>query len=340
MMWVVVCLIILLGVRLLMPALISFLHTKAVLDMPNARSSHSIPTPRGGGWLALGIPLIALVLFLITLPFAAAIKISLGTLAASLCVLMIVSGFDDKWSLTPCVRLLVHFVASVAIVMTLPDSVRVFPDMPLLFEQIVLVLGCVWMINLTNFVDGINGITAVNGLSLALGLAIAACLMPVYPSLNVLLLSAALIAGGLGGFLYWNAPNARIFMGDVGSVPLGLWQAYALIFFASIFGVIPALLLCLYPLTDATFTLFKRALQRQKIWEAHRSHFYQQAVQNGRTHIRTSKLIFGFNLFCLFLMTVSVLYPVLEYACVGIAAFALVILMREFARPLSVETSK
>ncbi len=333
MIWLFITATILIGVRLLMPVLIAFLQRKAVLDMPNARSSHSIPTPRGAGWLAMGLPIAVLLAYTPVLPLAPALQLSLGALGLALLFLLVVSGLDDRLSLTPLLRLLAHTAAAALVVFTLPDSVRVFPDLPFIAEKIILLLGTIWMINLTNFIDGINGITAANGLAIAGGVAMAACLLPAHPSLIVLLLSASLIAGGLGGFLYWNVPDARIFLGDSGSIPLGLWQAYVLIFVSAIFGLVPALLMCLYPLLDATFTLFKRALKREKIWQAHRSHFYQQAVQNGRTHARTSKLIFGFNVMCLFLACVSILYPSLEYGCLAIALISFVLFVRNFTKP-------
>lgn len=338
MIWIVTAMVVGLGVHLLMPRLIAYLERKAVLDMPNARSSHSVPTPRGGGWLAMGLPLVALILFTAFSPLAAPLQLSLAALGAALILLMVISGLDDKISLSPRQRLIAHVTAAALIVLTLPESVRVFPALPLPAEQGVLILGTVWMINLTNFIDGINGITAANALSLALGLAMAACLMPAHPTLVVLSLSAALIAGGMGGFLYWNVPAARVFLGDAGSVPLGLWQAYALIFIAAIFGLVPALLLCLYPLLDATVTLIKRAARREKIWEAHRSHFYQQAVQNGRSHARTSALIFGFNLMCVALTAVSILHPALEYPAIGLGIILFGALARHFTRPAVTET--
>lgn len=312
----------------LTPALIKLLIQKDILDNPNERSSHTIPTPRGGGWLALGLPILALIAAPLILPTPPGFFITLYALAGGLVLTMCVSGLDDRFSLGTRVRLAAQLVASVAAVLFLPESVRVLPLLPDWLETICLVLGLVWMMNLTNFIDGINGITAVNGIATAAGMAVLGMGSVFLP------LSGALLIGGLAGFLVWNWGQAKIFMGDVGSVPLGLWLGFGLILVAAQFGLIPALLLAFYPVMDASYTLIRRAIRRQKIWQAHREHFYQQAVQNGRTHAMTSTLIALFNALCIGLAILAVLYPPLEYAALVAAIAALLILWRIFSRPV------
>ena len=335
MIWLLLTIFLALAVRVGMPFLIDFLEKKSVLDMPNERSSHTIPTPRGGGWLAVGLPVACLSIAVIFLPVANPIMISLTSLATALVLLIGVSALDDKRSLGPLVRLFVQFTAAAIVVFTLPESVRVFPILGIWAEKTVLLLGFVWMINLTNFIDGINGITIVNGLAIATGFLISALFLINDGGSIVFALSAALIIGGLIGFIPWNVPQARIFMGDVGSIPLGLWQAYGLSFVAAFFGLIPALLMCLYPLLDATITLLKRAFRRKRIWEAHREHYYQQAAQNGRTHARTSTLILGFNALSLGLAIISMLYPRLEYFCLALGLGIFAILITRFQKSLT-----
>ncbi len=309
-----------------MPLLIGFLQRKAMLDIPNERSSHTIPTPRGGGFLALGLPWLGLVAALLSGIIPAELTVSLWSLAGALLVLMIISGLDDRLNLPQSVRLLVQAIAVSAVVFCLPQGVRVFPILPHFAEQILLVLGLIWMVNLTNFIDGIDGITSVNGLSTVIGFGLVAAVSPVFP------LSMSLVGGGLLGFLLWNRPPARVFMGDVGSVALGLWLGYGLCVLSSTIGLIPALLCTLYPLADATYTLVKRALQKKKVWQAHREHFYQLAVQNGRTHGRVITIIFIFNMLCIGLAFLCILQPHFEivFLTFGLAGFAF--LARHFSR--------
>lgn len=312
-----------------MPLLIGFLQRQAMLDIPNERSSHTIPTPRGGGLLALGLPWLGLVIALRSGVILPEMAVSLGCLAIALCVLMVISAVDDRLNLPPSVRFLVQAIAAAAVVFCLPQGVRVFADLPLLIEQILLTLGLIWMINLTNFIDGIDGITCVNGLTTLLGFGLAAIATPVFP------LSISLVGGGLLGFLLWNRPPARIFMGDVGSVALGLWLGYGLIVLSSTIGLIPAFLCTLYPLADATYTLAKRGLQKKKVWQAHREHFYQQATQNGRTHGRVIAMIFVFNLTCVALAYLSVIYQNFEYGFLALGLIGFALLAKNFSRRMS-----
>jgi UDP-N-acetylmuramyl pentapeptide phosphotransferase/UDP-N-acetylglucosamine-1-phosphate transferase len=315
-------------VGILMPHLIEYLERQSLFDIPNERSSHVKPTPRGGGWLVLGLPIMLLFLTSFFLSLPPDVLNSLYALVAALFIVMIVSGADDRYTLGTRIRLLIHLMVAILVVYTLPDAVRVLPLLPDIIENIILILGLVWMMNLTNFMDGINGITAVNGINTAIGLA----LFSLIYGLPVPSILSSLLLGGLTGFIVWNWGNAKIFMGDVGSIPLGLWLGYGLIFVADQVGIIPALLLALYPILDATITLVKRAWQRKPIWQAHKEHFYQQAVQNGRTHARTSTFIAAYNLLCLLLFLAVLYVPHTEWVLLGVALLGFYRLVTLFAR--------
>ncbi len=183
----------------LMPLLIRLLQTRNWLAVPNERSSHALPTPLGGGWLALGLPLLCLPFAALMLPDAW--RLSLYVLAVAGLALLVVSGINDKIGLKPLWRLTLHLAAAATAVWSLPETVRVFPLLPELAETVILTLGLVWFVNLTNFIDGIDGITAVNGLSSLLGFAL---LFALAGAALFLPLSAALLGGALLGFLLWN----------------------------------------------------------------------------------------------------------------------------------------
>lgn len=311
-----------------MPYLIRFLQNRAMLDIPNERSSHEIPTPRGAGWLALGTPILGLALIPGFVNLAPTWTYSVYALCAGLVALMLLSGLDDRRGLSPKLRLLAHLAVSALVVFTLPEDVRILTVLPETLERLLAVFGMVWMINLTNFIDGINGITAVNGLVAAFGL----ILLGFAAHIPLLALPGALLAGALAAFLYFNWTPAKVFIGDVGSVPLGLWLGYSMILCAASFGVSAAFLLYLYPILDATYTLFKRAAKGEKIWEAHKTHFYQQAVQNGRTHNRTSLIIGAYNLICVTLAFVAIVNPPLGWFCLAGGIVLFVLLARHFKK--------
>jgi UDP-N-acetylmuramyl pentapeptide phosphotransferase/UDP-N-acetylglucosamine-1-phosphate transferase len=158
---------------------------------------------------------------------------------------------------------------------------------------VVTALGWLWFVNLYNFMDGIDGITGIETASLGVGIALVAALSGVPSALAPLGLACA--AAGLG-FLVWNWHPARIFLGDSGSVPLGLLLGGLLVQLAVAGQLAAALILPAYYLADATITLGKRAARGEKVWQAHRQHFYQRAVQGGKRHDQVVKAIAAGNL--------------------------------------------
>ncbi|MBL6948997.1 MAG: hypothetical protein ISR51_10020, partial [Rhodospirillales bacterium] len=151
----------------------------------------------------------------------------------------------------------------------------------------------VWFINLFNFMDGIDGIAGVETAAIGIGIALVASvagLSSLYGLFGIAAAAAAL------GFLWWNWHPAKIFLGDVGSVPLGFLLGWLLLELAASGQWAAALILPLYYLGDATITLVRRGLAGKKVWQAHREHFYQQAISRGLSHAAVVRHVLLANL--------------------------------------------
>jgi UDP-N-acetylmuramyl pentapeptide phosphotransferase/UDP-N-acetylglucosamine-1-phosphate transferase len=259
------------------------------LARPNARSSHRIPTPQGAG-----IAVIAA-----TLAVAGAIacttsnsNIPFAIFAAAL--FMAVVGFaDDVKSIPVLPRLLLQAVAVGAILFTAPADLRIVPAYPLWIERGLLLLAGLWFVNLVNFMDGLDWMTMAEVVPIT-GAMIVLGSLGNFPASATLV--AAALCGGMIGFAPFNRPVAKIFLGDVGSLPIGLLLGWCLLQLAYSQHLAAALLLPLYYLSDATVTLLRRLARREPFWAAHRSHFYQRATDNGFTVLRVVSEVFALNL--------------------------------------------
>ena len=270
--------------------ILRLLKSRAILDHPNERSSHVTPTPKGGGIAVVAAVLAGWVGISWDTP-AAAISLSVVPAALALAAL---SWLDDLKGLSPLWRLLGQG-AAVAFVLASTPSVKPFFGglLPGALDGLAAGLLWLWFINLFNFMDGIDGLAGVETATLGLGIALVAAAAGMSPALVIY--GLALLAGALG-FLWWNWQPARIFLGDVGSVPLGFLLGWLLVETAAAGLWAPALILPLYYLADATITLAHRLLKREKIWQAHREHFYQLAVQRGRSHATVGLAVLCANL--------------------------------------------
>ncbi len=264
----------------------------AVLDQPNDRSSHTVPTPRGGGLAVLFVFLTALVVLIMAGSLSQSITI--GVLGGTV-LLGALSWMDDVFGLSTILRLLVHIVCVTAALMFGLIEGPVFGGLlPPLIDTIAAGLIWIWFINLFNFMDGIDGITGVETISICAGVVVLAGLKSGGVNSHLtgdLGLIALLLGGCMAGFLVLNWHPAKIFLGDVGSVPLGFVLGWLLLSLAAEGYWIAALILPLYYVVDASFTLLKRILRGEKPWQAHREHFYQYAVQNGKSHAEVSTAI-------------------------------------------------
>jgi UDP-N-acetylmuramyl pentapeptide phosphotransferase/UDP-N-acetylglucosamine-1-phosphate transferase len=229
----------------------------AAIDKPNNRSMHSVPTPRGGG-LAVLAPL--LLMYAISLG-----DFMDGNIVIGLLLVAIVSYIDDRRSLSSRLRLVVHAIAACALVL---------PQGHPLYIGIGLCLLTVWCINLYNFMDGIDGLAASMG---AIGF-LAIYIVNLHNVQAQLASISSIVAFSCLGFLVFNFPPAKIFLGDVGSASLGYLMAVAIVLTTSgeLSDSWPPLLIFAPFLLDATFTIARRSLSGEKFWTAHRSHLYQR----------------------------------------------------------------
>lgn len=258
---------------------LSWLERRQILDHPNERSSHSRPTPRGGGLAVTSAVLLAWVL---TAMAGGGVGTWVWLAAAAAAMLMGASWLDDRLNLPVAPRFGAHALAVIVLLAQLPAEASVFGGwLPFWLDRTIAALGWLWFVNLYNFMDGIDGITGVETACLGGGIALVALLVGTLAEAVPLALACA--AAGLG-FLVWNWHPARIFLGDVGSVPLGFLLGGLLVQLAAAGQLAAALILPAYYLADATITLGRRALRGEKVWQAHRQHFYQRAVQGGKRH--------------------------------------------------------
>ncbi len=294
------------------PLLRRLLLRAAVIDTPNPRSSHAVPTPRGGGIAVVGaIALCWGALLLWTAPDPAAARpvwIVLGGAGA----LAALSFADDLFDLPAALRMAAQAVVVGTGLLALPaDSPVAQGLLPMWADRALAWLAWLWFVNLFNFMDGIDGIAGAETVAVALGIGVVLALGPGGDGGITLALSGA-VAGAAAGFLWWNWHPARIFLGDVGSVPLGYLLGWLLLGLAADGAWAAALILPLYYLVDATLTLARRAARGERVWRAHREHFYQRAVQGGLRHDQVTLRITGLN----------ALLIVLAAASVGVGAWA------------------
>jgi len=267
-------------------ALIPILRRRDVLDYPNQRSSHIAPTPRGGGIAMTGSVLLAW----IALGHAGLAPSNVISIVIGTTLLAVLSWIDDLRGLSPGVRLVAQGVAVTIGILALPGVQNEFSNWSGPAPYFVATgLLWVWWINLFNFMDGIDGLAVSEAAAICAGLLLFAIVGDGADPTTALL--AASIVGAATGFLVWNWSPARVFLGDVGSVPLGYLSGFLLLDLAVRGRWKIALILPLYFLADATITLFRRLLRGERVWEPHRQHFYQRAVRDGLGHSAVVKRV-------------------------------------------------
>jgi UDP-N-acetylmuramyl pentapeptide phosphotransferase/UDP-N-acetylglucosamine-1-phosphate transferase len=274
------------------------------LAHPVDRSSHREPTPQGGG---LGVVFATLVPAWLAAAMAGGLPPGapalLSALTGGVVLLTLVGLLDDMHSLSPGPRLLVQCLAVGLVLATLPLDVRLVPALPLWFERACLLLLGIWFVNLVNFMDGIDWMTVAEAVPITAAI-VAFGLGGSVPPLAMLVALALL--GAMLGFAPFNRPVARLFLGDVGSLPIGLILGWLLLLLAANGQFAAALLLPLYYLVDTGITLLLRIRQREPLWKAHRSHFYQRAVAAGMTVPGVVGRVFGTNVALAALAMISV----------------------------------
>jgi len=251
---------------------------QAILDHPNHRSSHTEPTPRGGGIAIAVLVMAALMILWLSQYIPLQLFLALG---GGGFLVATVGWIDDRWNISVIWRAASYLTASAWAVYWITDLYA--PDLHYgfwIYAGIVVLIS--WLVNLYNFMDGTDGLAAAEGITTASITAIL-LLLAGQSGLAILLL---ILSAACGGFLIWNWPPAKIFMGDIGSCLIGfLFGAVALISYlnGSIGPAVWLILLSIF-ICDASLTLLKRILKREKWYSAHRSHAYQLLVQAGFSH--------------------------------------------------------
>jgi Fuc2NAc and GlcNAc transferase len=275
-----------------------------ILDIPNERSSHKSPTPRGGG-LAIVISWFIGISILFSI---GAIENKLYFALMSGIILAIVSFLDDLYTLKPIIRLLIQLITAVLAFAFLkginPVNLPGFSFETKIVLYPLSIIGIVWFVNLYNFLDGIDGYASLEAIVMAF------LMYLLSDNIACLIILSATI-----GFLFWNWPKAKIFMGDIGSTQLGFILVILGIYFHNTtdFSIVHWLILSSLFWFDATLTLFRRIRNRENLAEAHKKHVYQRAVQSGFSHQQTIVFSLFLNLVIIGLVVISLKKPYLLF---------------------------
>ncbi|MFY1934995.1 MraY family glycosyltransferase [Achromobacter xylosoxidans] len=295
--------------------------SRSLMDVPNERSSHAVPTPRGGG---LAIVLSFLAGGLALGGFGLTPWSEVAALGGAAAVVALIGFCDDHGHIPARWRLLVHFAAA-AWALAWMGGAPVLPIAGGVLESgwlgaLLAAVALVWLLNLYNFMDGIDGIAAAEAVCVCSGGAIL-YLLTGRPEAGY---APLLLAAAAAGFLCWNFPSAKIFMGDVGSGFLGItlgvlalqagWTAPQLTW--------SWLILLGTFIVDATWTLLRRLARGERVYEAHRSHAYQRASRKAGSHLPITLAVIGINVLWLLPMAALVALGYLEGGVALVIAYA------------------
>lgn len=270
---------------------------REILDVPNERSSHTVPTPRGGGLI---IVLVCLLFYTIYAGFIAS-RFSLGYFAGAV-LIAVVSWFDDLKSVSSALRFLIHAIGAALAIFSLGYWQKIY--LPFageigieFFGAVLAFFWIIWLTNAYNFMDGIDGIAGTQALTAGSGW----FLVGLFFNLEITGFLGGVLALSSLGFLLHNWQPAKIFMGDVGSAFLGytfavlpLMAAHEMPTGSVQSQMAPAAVWLVWLFVfDTLYTFFRRVLRGEKFWQAHRSHLYQRLVISGYSH-QFVTLFYGF----------------------------------------------
>lgn len=261
---------------------------RQILDIPNERSSHTVPTPKGGGLVIVVVSLLCFSIYQYIFSPSVAFSYIIGAL-----IIASISWVDDIYSVSPIWRFLCHFIAAGLVVWQMGYWETVLlPGIGAFYFGLVgivpTVLWIVWVVNAYNFMDGIDGIAAVQSLISSVGW----FLIGWFWGIDSFLFYALVVFATSAGFLFHNWHPAKVFMGDVGSAFLGFTFAVFPLLAAfevrsteykAYFPILAILFLWIF-VFDTVCTLIRRIFKREKIWQAHKKHFYQKLVVDGGSH--------------------------------------------------------
>ncbi|MCT7548135.1 glycosyltransferase family 4 protein [Aliarcobacter butzleri] len=294
----------------------NYMIKKSFVASVNERSSHTVPTPHGGG-IALAITWF---IGLIYLHFIGEISSNLFYALLFGAVISIVSFFDDIYELSPKLRLMVQSLVAIGGLYFLGGfdtlTFGIFDISNPIFTDIFAFFMIIWFINLYNFLDGINGYAG----SQALFLAVAGFIL--FGGNHFLVLAVAVL-----GFLYWNWNKAKIFMGDVGSTLLGYNVAIFTIYYANQEPTNFWIWIILFSVYwfDATLTLIRRKLNKERLSQAHKKHAYQRLTQAGWSHYKVTNYSIGLNI-----LLFAIVYFISNIFVAFLIAFVVLVLSMKF----------
>lgn len=307
-------LLIVLGAAVVAAGLIAVtrpLLVRHALANPNERSSHVTPTPQGGGVGVIVATVVAVSAASVALPWS---ELALSSLVAALAAAIALAALglvDDLRGLGVAPRLAIQALAVAAVVWSLPSSLQAIPGVAWWIDRPAIFLALLWFVNVANFMDGVDWMTVAEVVPITAALSIGGW-MGALPQ-EAMIVALALL-GAMLGFAPFNKPVARLFLGDVGSLPIGLLLGWMLVLLAGSGHLVAAVLLPLYYLADATITLMLRRMRGERIWQAHRSHYYQRATVHGLAVRQVVGRVFAANvvLAALALATIATDAPLIE----------------------------
>ena len=293
--------------------LIDFLKQKKILDNPKERSNHLKPTPKGAGFIIVPIIIVSIFIYIYfdlinPKPW---ILICLLTF-----VLFLTSSYDDLYNLPSSIRLGFQTICVTIALYSLDSEVIEFAKnieinnsffsnftVHIILLKLFLILVWLWILNLFNFMDGMDGLTSSQVCTLSMGM----IFLSFYTNFSIQFsYIGGILLASFVGFFYWNKPPAKIFLGDSGSISIGFLIGGIVIFSLIKFQYfMPLIILMLFHFFDSTLTLLIRLVKRKNIFEAHSEHFYQLKIRNGYTHDTVLKRI---NLVNFILIFFSLLY--------------------------------
>lgn len=294
----------------------NYMIKKSLVASVNERSSHTVPTPHGGG-IAIAITWF---IGLFYLYFSAQIEPNLFYALLFGAVISIVSFFDDIYELSPKLRLIIQAIVAIGGLYFLGGFETlvfgIFDIQNSIFTNIFAFFMIIWFINLYNFLDGINGYAGSEAIFLSLTGFI------LFGGNHFLVLAVAVL-----GFLYWNWNKAKIFMGDVGSTLLGYNVAIFTIYYANQEPTNFWILIILFSVYwfDATLTLIRRKLNKERLSQAHKKHAYQRLTQAGWSHYKVTNYSIGLNI-----LLFTIVYFISNIFVAFLLAFVVLVLVMKF----------
>ena len=329
----IVIIVLYLATSLVLKSSIDFFKKTRLLDIPSERSNHNIPKPKGAGLI-----LIPLIIFATLLVFflEKTLDNDWFVIFGFTLILMIVSFLDDLKNVSSKIRLIFQIFCVLSSLFLFKDELNLLigssflnfisPEFSILKPIIILFLLTilwVWIINLFNFMDGMDGITSVQVITLAIFINIISIFDLI--EINFLYFSLILLAIFIA-FLSVNKPPAKIFLGDVGSIPIGYLVGFLIIYNVINTGlIIPFVIIILYYLLDSTITLLIRLLNGENIFQAHSNHFYQKIIRKGFSHNYVLKKITILNFTLLLLSITSIKLPIISFSLAVILTVILIL---------------